>query len=85
MLTPELIAYSIHDTEALTARLFTRVWRSYHDYSDIATTDSEYYRQTQRRVTEIYSPASIGKSHLDVMGVGVPPLSVVSRSNSGGE
>ncbi len=83
--TDELIAYNIHDTEALTAGLFTAVWQSYHEYGDIATRDSEYHRQTKRRITEIYSPATIGKSHLDVMGVATPPLVVVLPGNSGQE
>jgi hypothetical protein len=84
IVTPELIAYNINDTEALTAALFTAVWQSYHEYGDIATTDPEYYRQTKRRLTEMYSPASIGKSHLDAMGIIAPPL-IVSLPGSSGE
>jgi len=83
--TPELIAYNIHDTQALTAELFKAVWRTYHEHTDIATTDSEYYTQTKRHITRIYSPATIGKSHLDVMCVSVPPLTVVLPDNFGEE
>lgn len=77
VLTPELIAYNVHDTEALTAGLFIGVWQSYQEYADIATADSEFYRQRRKRITEIYSPASIGKAHLDIMGT-VPPRLVLA-------
>jgi hypothetical protein len=80
--TSELIAYNIHDTEALTAGLFTAVWQSYHEYTDIATTDSEFYRQAKRRITEIYSPATIGKSHQDALGIVTPRFAIVLPGNS---
>ena len=76
VVTSELIAYNIHDTEALTASLFMAVQEAYSAYTDIATEAPEFYRQGKRRITEIYSPATLGKAHLDAMGVTPPPLVV---------
>jgi hypothetical protein len=78
-ITPELLPYNTHDTEVLTARLFEAVWQDFLQYADVVTTDSDYYRELKKRATELYSPATVGKVHLDLMGLVPPPLLVVLR------
>jgi hypothetical protein len=79
MVTEDLVSYNVHDTETLTAALFIVLQNAYLAYTDIATDASEYHNWGKRPITEMYSPATLGKAHLDAMDIS-PPTFVISSS-----